>query len=343
MRYLKSKRIAQRASWTVAILAAALILPEATSAQIFTPYRPPEPRFASAWNLTVGSGAEYRVHCRFAYSCFLTISVIGKTQVKGNPAYWIEISSRREGASVGLVSKLLLSLRRKKGKRSRAAFLRGVAQVPGRPPMILPDSWLQPWAHGFFQTAVGYLPPPIDGVSTILRIPYGRASTGRVWRWAVPGRTYYYDYFYSLAPNWWRHPPGVSRAGSEIVKTPAGTFAATRWKYKGKRGDVWIAKGAGPFGVVRAEGPTISYSVNAMAEVEGLLVPEAYFRAAKKDPNAPWSAMVLTRVMTDAKDQITGAPASPTDATKLWHWLWEERKQLLPVCLPQLGLPWVWN
>ena len=64
--------------------------------------------------------------------------------------------------------------------------------------------------------------------------------------------------------------------GSETVTTPAGTFTAEHYRMKDGTGDAWVAPKAGPYGLVKFQG---------------------------KD-----STMVLTKVITDAKDKITGTP-----------------------------------
>jgi hypothetical protein len=64
--------------------------------------------------------------------------------------------------------------------------------------------------------------------------------------------------------------------GSESITTPAGTFTAEHYKMKDGSGDAWVAPKAGPYGLVKFQG---------------------------KD-----SSMVLTKVITDAKDKITGTP-----------------------------------
>jgi len=64
--------------------------------------------------------------------------------------------------------------------------------------------------------------------------------------------------------------------GSEVVTTPAGTFTTEHYKMKDGSGDAWVAAKAGPYGLVKFQG---------------------------KD-----STMVLTKVITDAKDKITGTP-----------------------------------
>jgi hypothetical protein len=64
--------------------------------------------------------------------------------------------------------------------------------------------------------------------------------------------------------------------GSETITTPAGTFVTEHYKMKDGSGDAWVAPKAGPYGLVKFQG---------------------------KD-----STMVLTKVITDATDKITGTP-----------------------------------
>jgi hypothetical protein len=64
--------------------------------------------------------------------------------------------------------------------------------------------------------------------------------------------------------------------GSESVMTPAGTFTTEHYKMKDDSGDVWVAEKAGPYGLVKFQG---------------------------KD-----ATMLLTKVITDGKDKITGTP-----------------------------------
>jgi hypothetical protein len=64
--------------------------------------------------------------------------------------------------------------------------------------------------------------------------------------------------------------------GTETITVPAGTFSCTHYRMKDGTGDVWVSDKVGPWGLVK--------SVN-------------------KD-----SSMVLAKVITDAKDHITGTP-----------------------------------
>jgi hypothetical protein len=64
--------------------------------------------------------------------------------------------------------------------------------------------------------------------------------------------------------------------GSESVTTPAGTFACEHYRMKDGSGDTWVSTKVAPLGVVKHQG---------------------------KD-----TTMILTKVITDAKDKITGTP-----------------------------------
>jgi len=64
--------------------------------------------------------------------------------------------------------------------------------------------------------------------------------------------------------------------GPAIVTTPAGTFACEHYKTKDGKSEMWIKAKAGPYGLVKSVSDT--------------------------------GTMILTRVITDAKDKITGTP-----------------------------------
>jgi len=68
----------------------------------------------------------------------------------------------------------------------------------------------------------------------------------------------------------------ADNVGSESVTVPAGTFTCEHYRMKDGSGDTWVTTKVSPFGVVKHQG---------------------------KD-----STMVLTKVITDAKDRIVGTP-----------------------------------
>jgi hypothetical protein len=68
----------------------------------------------------------------------------------------------------------------------------------------------------------------------------------------------------------------AERVGTETITVPAGTFSCEHYKTKDGTSDVWVSDKVAPWGLVKTQG---------------------------KD-----STMVLTKVITDAKDHITGTP-----------------------------------
>jgi hypothetical protein len=64
--------------------------------------------------------------------------------------------------------------------------------------------------------------------------------------------------------------------GTESVTVPAGTFSCTHYRMKDGTGDAWVSDKVGPWGLVKSQ---------------------------DKD-----SSIVLSKVITDAKDHITGTP-----------------------------------
>jgi len=66
------------------------------------------------------------------------------------------------------------------------------------------------------------------------------------------------------------------RVGTETVTVPAGTFSCERYKMKDSSSDAWVSDKVAPWGLVKTQG---------------------------KD-----SSIILAKVITDAKDHITGTP-----------------------------------
>lgn len=64
--------------------------------------------------------------------------------------------------------------------------------------------------------------------------------------------------------------------GTETVTTPAGTFQTHHYRMKDQSSEVWISEKVSPYGLIKQQGKN--------------------------------STMVLTKVVTDAKDKITGTP-----------------------------------
>jgi hypothetical protein len=68
----------------------------------------------------------------------------------------------------------------------------------------------------------------------------------------------------------------ADKVGSESVTVPAGTFTADHYHLKDGSGDFWVSDKVSPYGVIKGQGKDFS--------------------------------IVLTKVVTNAKDKITGTP-----------------------------------
>jgi hypothetical protein len=85
--------------------------------------------------------------------------------------------------------------------------------------------------------------------------------------------------------------------GSESITVPAGTFACQHWKKDAGVGDVWVSDKVSPFGMIK------SVSTN--------------------------ETMVLTKIITDAKDHITG-PVQKFDPQAMRQQMMEKMQQQTP-------------
>jgi hypothetical protein len=72
--------------------------------------------------------------------------------------------------------------------------------------------------------------------------------------------------------------------GSETITVPAGTFTCEHYRAKDGSGDTWVTAKVSPWGMVKHQGTD--------------------------------TTIVLTKVLTDAKDKITGTPI-PFDPMKM--------------------------
>jgi hypothetical protein len=82
--------------------------------------------------------------------------------------------------------------------------------------------------------------------------------------------------------------------GSESVTTPAGTFSCEHYRMKDGSGEAWVSDKVTPFGLVKYQGKTDS--------------------------------MVLTKLVTDAKDKIVGTPV-PFDPMKMMQQMPQQQPQ----------------
>jgi hypothetical protein len=77
----------------------------------------------------------------------------------------------------------------------------------------------------------------------------------------------------------------ADKVGSESVTTPAGEFTADHYRLKNGSGDFWVSEKVSPYGLVKYQGKDMT--------------------------------MVLVKVVTGAKEKITGTPAPFNPATMM--------------------------
>jgi hypothetical protein len=177
----------------------------------------------------------------------IELAVVGKETLAGKDGYWTEIS----GPAVRILAPRpgVLAQWEKVGDTTFKAFFyagpkgivftRMIVQTQDNGPVELPNDF-------------DYLAPDYLRIAAGYRI-YGSS-----------------DLMYSEVPK-------TDDLGRETVTTPAGTFSCEHFRYQHNLGDVWVAREAAPFGLVKA---------------------------VTKDR----TTITLTRLLTNAKDKITAAP-----------------------------------
>ena len=258
----------------------------------------PAPAYVADWNLKPGLRANYETNCQPGVRCEVDLAILGEQDVKGRRLYELRISSRLARSPSDFVNDAKFTIR-----DGSLVFLEETAEVPGHPPMELPPLWAFTWTRGEAAMVSGYTAPYTWGVFTV-QAPSSCSGWGRM----------YNPCFFSTLSS---QPSGIPRANAlseEVVRTPAGTFRCRHWRFQGgPDADVWIAKGAGPFGIVKAR--------------------------ARGWPRGRTLTLTLTGVEAVAPSAVA-APPSPPRPDELWTWIWQQRDILTNLCLPQLGLPW---
>lgn len=97
------------------------------------------PGLSGLWQPTVGAAASYEVHRDGQPNQPFEFAVVGKEKVQGNDALWVEFTIGAEQIGV-MVVKELVSF--DAAKTQMRAF-KAVIQLPGHPPMELPDEMMQ--------------------------------------------------------------------------------------------------------------------------------------------------------------------------------------------------------
>lgn len=116
---------------TVLLCALGLSVVAGAAAQ-FGPQAPQAPKIPTPFTPVVGSGAQYGVTTRDGKMTF-TYAVVGKEQVDGNDAYWLEVRSAGAMLTGEMIIKELTL-----GVGTHPEIKRMIMQTPGRPPMEMP-------------------------------------------------------------------------------------------------------------------------------------------------------------------------------------------------------------
>ncbi len=222
------------------------------------------PAFASAWNLVVGSGAEYADDYDGRTVGSQDMAIVGTASIHGRTGFWVEFF-RPESAPEQLAEKSLILVEPKK-----VVFVRTIVQVAGYGPMEIPAGFMLMFCRANMEAMDGYL------FARPAMTPQEAQAT-------------HYPNALMLAHEW-SDVPKAKEIGTETVTTPAGTFLCQHWQFSRHRGDIWVSKGAGPFGLVK------SLLVNNRTHTT--------------------QARILERVFTDAQDKIV-APLRPSKLDKL--------------------------
>jgi hypothetical protein len=190
------------------------------------------PSYAGFWTLTRGSGAVYQVEVRGRLQKrTFELVVLGEQPVEGRIGHWVEVHSRIQGESQGMIGKALLCL---DSKRRRIVVTRLIIQWPLAVPMDLSDHM-----GGFAEDFVGV----ISGYRDVYLPPSGQEAQFA----HIPALTI------DTEARLHAEVPNVKDLGPESVTTPAGTYRCEHLRFAGKAGEVWLSKAAAPFGLVKVD------------------------------------------------------------------------------------------
>jgi hypothetical protein len=109
------------------------------------------PSVAGIWNPVVGAGATYEMQSSDGTKRNMDLAIVGKESVDGSDAYWLEISMPSRNGDGEMVIKDLFSR-----DGDILTLKRVVMQMPGRPPMLMPDMMIQRMASQDGNKVVDY-------------------------------------------------------------------------------------------------------------------------------------------------------------------------------------------
>lgn len=123
-------------------IAPALALSALLAGPAIAQFRMRMPSAAGVWNPVVGVGATYEMQSSDGTKRNLDMAIVGKETVDGGDAYWFEMSLPGRNGQGEIVIKDLLSR-----DGDVLTLKRVVMQMPGQPPMLMPDMMIQRMAE----------------------------------------------------------------------------------------------------------------------------------------------------------------------------------------------------
>lgn len=118
---------------------ACLFFSAAATARAQMGMRSGPPGLSGLWQPTVGAGASYEVQREDQSKQPFEFAVIGKEKVQGSDGVWVEFTISAEQIGM-MVVKELVSF---DAAKTQMQTFKAVIQLPGRPPMALPDEMMQ--------------------------------------------------------------------------------------------------------------------------------------------------------------------------------------------------------
>jgi hypothetical protein len=139
------------------VIFAALALAMPLAAQMFGP-KPPT--LSGIWHPVVGAGAAYEM-TREGKKTQMEITVVGKEDVEGKTAYWMEMAMTDPRTSQPVYVKNLMSV-----SDSGVTSMRMVMQMPGQPDPMEMDLNVNPMGRGMKQTTPANIADKAEVVGT---------------------------------------------------------------------------------------------------------------------------------------------------------------------------------
>jgi hypothetical protein len=129
---------------------------------------PRTPSLSGIWHPVVGTGAAYEMTDREGKKSQLEISIVGKEDVQGKPAYWLEMGFANPRSGGQMYAKNLMTV-----GDSGVTSTRMIMQMPGQGPMEM-DMNMGPGGHQMQQTTPANIADKAELVGTeSITVPAG--------------------------------------------------------------------------------------------------------------------------------------------------------------------------